>query len=528
MANKVFIYGLDGATFKIIDPLIKDGHLPNIKRMIDNGARGVLRSTFPPVSGPAWTSFLTGKNPEKHGIFDFVKIDDQGERTPTTSLDNKSRTIFDILTHYDKRTIAINVPMTYPPKKLNGILVSGYPTPKGANYTYPEEFKVYLENKKYLIDFFHINSSDTMKCIQATLEAEKKRGEIVSDLARDEEWDVFICVFTGTDSICHLAWENKEFIHKMYKSIDVSIGRINRQLGKDVHKIIISDHGFVTMDYDLFLNRWLELNGYLCYEKKMKFGSKKPIRTTIKKLLKLLKLNPQKIKAFLPNRARRFMRGKGIERNFPINWEKTSAYVGSANFWGINVNLKGREKNGIIERHSSSHETIKNEISNALRKLVNPDTGELIFDKVISSEEFYQGPFVKDVPDIVLVPNGNYFNERNTQGNDFVSKLSGEKGFHDMEGILIAEGESIASGQTVSGATLVDLAPTILHITDTPIPDDIDGGILEGMFRKGSVLANRESKSVKSLEIDASNSTQSVTKDAEEEIKEKLKGLGYM
>jgi predicted AlkP superfamily phosphohydrolase/phosphomutase len=524
MDNKVMIYGLDGATFKIINPLIEAGHLPNIKSMMDNGVRGVLRSTVPPITGPAWTSFLTGKKPERHGIFDFLKLNERGEQVPATSLDNRSLTLFDILTHYKKRTIAINIPMTYPPQKLNGILVCGYPTPKNSNYTYPEDFKCYLESKDYLIDCFHIaDSSDIIKRIEAVFRAEKKRGEVVSNLVKDEQWDVFMCVFGGPDGICHWAWEDKERIYDMYKLVDHIIGDLNQQLDESVYKIIMSDHGFVNMDFELFLNKWLEMEGYLHYVKKSKISSRMPVEARIRKLLSFLKIDSRKLRSLVPTKVQSLFPGECW-----IDWKKTTAYTVSHNFWGININLKGREKEGIVDKQSNEYRTIKEDIADKLGKLINSYTDQPVFNKVSSPEQFYKGPFVENAPDIVMVPDGNYFNGKDTQGDDFIVELSGEKGFHDMDGILILEGQSVASGETITSAAIVDLAPTILHIVDVPIPEDMDGKVQKDIFDQNSALYNREIQFVQPVKIKSSRGIDLPTRDAEQQIEEKLKSLGYM
>ena len=128
--RKVICIGLDGATFDLIRPWLSKGKLPNIGRIIKDGVWGELESVIPPVSAPAWTSFMTGKNPGKHGIFGFKK-EKQGtyEELFVNRKLIKSETLWKCLSDVGKKVIVINVPLTYPPEEINGYLMSGMDTP---------------------------------------------------------------------------------------------------------------------------------------------------------------------------------------------------------------------------------------------------------------------------------------------------------------------------------------------------------------------------------------------------------------
>src|ERR1700751_4183666 len=129
-AKKVFIVSLDGATFDVINPLIAQGYMPNLGQLVSTSVSVDLESVVPPVTAPAWTSFMTGKHPNKHGIFDFARFDQSEYRWKINNATNiQSKTIWRILSEKGKRVVVLNLPYTYPPQEINGVCVSGWDAP---------------------------------------------------------------------------------------------------------------------------------------------------------------------------------------------------------------------------------------------------------------------------------------------------------------------------------------------------------------------------------------------------------------
>ena len=141
--GRVFVLGLDGATLDIMEPMIEAGELPTFREIMKGGCYGRLRSVVPPLSPPAWVSFSTGRLPGSHGILGFTKMLPRSYQMKlVTGQDNRSRTLWDVVGGTGKRVIVLNVPMTYPPKPVNGLLVSGLDTPDlHSDFTYPAELK---------------------------------------------------------------------------------------------------------------------------------------------------------------------------------------------------------------------------------------------------------------------------------------------------------------------------------------------------------------------------------------------------
>ena len=143
VARRVLIIGLDGATFDVLGPMIERGRMPNLAAIIREGASGVLNSTQPPITPAAWTTFMTGKGPGRHGIVDFERYDVRTNRlTFNSTMEIREKTFWDILSEKGFRVGSINLPMTYPPKRVNGFMISGFDAPSmEAEFTYPRDLK---------------------------------------------------------------------------------------------------------------------------------------------------------------------------------------------------------------------------------------------------------------------------------------------------------------------------------------------------------------------------------------------------
>ena len=140
--GKIIVIGLDGATFDLIKPWAEAGYLPTLNRILQSGAHGVMRSTIPPMTAPAWTTFATGSNPGQHRLYDWIAREpDSYKFTPVTALDGKAPMIYTLLSEYGRSVVALNIPMTYPPVPVNGVIVSGMPTPS-------TKVNIYLPGKR--------------------------------------------------------------------------------------------------------------------------------------------------------------------------------------------------------------------------------------------------------------------------------------------------------------------------------------------------------------------------------------------
>lgn len=499
--KKVVVIGLDGATFDLIKPWVDEGRLSNIGNLMKKGVSGYLKSVIPVLSAPAWVSFMTGKNPGKHGIFDFVVYSDSSylsEEQPliVSSHSFKDKTLWEILSLYGKRVGVVNVPITYPPKEVNGFLISDFMTPPSAKvFTYPKELRQEIPDYRIDLDFVtdwlfkDENATQKVKkseMIQEQYDVTEKRASAVLKLMDKWENDFFIVVFKGTDNMQHYFWDEKDILLEYYQKLDKIVGEILERCGKETNVFIMSDHGFgPEATKTFFINTWLEQQGLL----KMKGESKNRLfrklffaAARMDKIIKFSKVLPQKS----VNQVVKASKSQ-------IDWHNTKAYGEDKGMRGIRINLNGREPLGIVEK--GEYEQLREEIINKLKALKDPETGENIIRQVYKKEELYSGRFMDKISDIVLLVNHKYIISPGISDEllkPFKSIRSGNHANGYINGILIANGPDIKGSEHVNGAELIDITPTILHIMGVPVPKDMDGKVLEETFKEDSEFTKRE------------------------------------
>jgi len=487
MENKrLILIGLDGATWDLLDKWIRHGELPNWKKLRSEGSYGMLESTIPHVTPPAWTSITTGKNPGKHGIFDFTgveKSDNEWNFNLYTSKSKKPEEIWDYLV--DKKSIIVNVPLTYPPRKIDGIMITGMYTPsKNSEFVYPGELKktVLKQFPNYEVEL-------------RWSEYEGKKNKFLNDLYRMTEeriklfwhfyrleWDFFFFVFVGTDRIQHILWEEDELL-EYYKYLDEFLGEVIKHVSdNNIDLFLVSDHGFTKIKKIIHINSFLYQQGYLKPNANLSDKSLlKKVGLTKEKLnVILLKYKLVNLYNTLPSKVLHVIRKTVPGYSNPIydfdleNSEAVMAGTGSIY---------------IIKDRTS----VKEEIIRKLENLKDPDTGENVIEKVFRKEEIYSGPLLEKAPDLLVLPKKGY--SLVSSGLDKIfEKPTFKKADHALDGIFLAYGPEIKAGVKIHNAKVYDIAPTILHMFGLWIPDDIDGRVLKEIFKEDSEPAKREIK----------------------------------
>lgn len=552
--KKVIVIGLDGADFDSLNGWISEGHLPNIKRIKETGSHGNLKSLFPASTGPVWTSFFTGKNPGKHGLFDFMQREtDSYNRIPADSSFIKSERIWDILTISNKKSIVVNVPMTYPAQELNGIMVTGIMTPRQSeNYTYPKEFKNELEDIVKDYTFFPeepFSKSNIDKYYNCLLESLKKRAKVIKYLLKNKEFDLFIGVFGVTDFIQHgllftmdeshplydekFSRQHRVKILEIYKKVDEVIGEILELKDDDTYLMLMSDHGFGLVHYFFNVNNFLVKNGFIKFKKNLISQIKLlmfKLGFTVRNIYVLL----QKIKlASLRHKVGGGQyRGvykilKKIFLSFnDIDWPRTKAYSFST-YGQIYINLKGREKQGaVLEK---DYEKTVGEIKQRLGRLKDPaNPGQAFIKEIYRKEDLYKGEQLEGAADIIMRPRSlktEPFAAFDFGSNKIFEKAFGTSGTHRGCGaIFYVLGPGIKNDHLIEGVRIIDLAPTILSLLGVPIPDDIDGKVLEEACQdKSGFSFIKEKKFSKPKESGLGKEVKT-----EEEVMDRLKSLGYI
>ncbi len=557
--KKVFVIGIDGGTFEIIKSYLNK--LPNFSKIIKEGANGFLKSTIPPLSPAAWTSIVTGTNPGKHGIFDFFAESSNGYELKLSYLKKRnSKAIWHSLNEYGKKTVIVNFPFTYPPEKVNGLMISGLGSPgMKSQFTYPVSLKPELianiQDYRIDVDVEEFYSNQVLNFVNDIYNITEARKRAVLYLMEKKEWDFFMVVFVGSDRLQHFLWDTNltikttkgklkyNAIVRYYQLIDAILGEILQKLDENTIVMIVSDHGFKQVKRDFYINNWLKKIELLDLKNRKSLATwliKCGITTesTNTALMKYAHSKVYKIlNKLIPKRLVSFFALSLSNIRKYCDWQKTKAFSYSLTGQSIRVNLKGREKNGIVE--PEEYDDLRDFIASEISKLTDPETGARIVSRIYNREEIYNGPYTKDAPDLLFQLNDGYAMFGGF-GNDIFSTMKDRtknskgnsdghiwKAAHDVNGIFMAFGKDIRPIQME--ANVLDIAPTILHIMDVPIPHMMDGIVLRKIFDTNSDIYNRVDKidqTDKNKEID--EELEILTKEEELEIMERLKGLGYM
>jgi predicted AlkP superfamily phosphohydrolase/phosphomutase len=550
--EKVVVLGLDGASPDIIDSLIQEGRLPSFKALRDGGVSGRLRTTVPPITGSAWSSFMTGKNPGKHGIFDFTyRKDGAYELAPISAHMRDGKAFWSIAGESDKKVCIFNVPVTYPPEAVNGVMVSGMLTPSSReDYTHPLSVASELDGVtgKYQI---HITESYSKRregrFLKHLYEVTSKRKKAMNYLLERDEWDIFVAVFQGIDVLQHELWhtyDRKHFRHgqheeqytdeipRFYEFMDGVLGELMEWCDKQGSVLIVmSDHGAGPLKKLLYVNNFLMKKGFL--------KLKRNTMTRFKHFLFRLGIAPMTFYHILLlvglgrlKHKTRFGQGSSWLKQFflsfeDVDWNSTKAYAIGSTAGQVYVNLRGREPGGIIEA-GKEYEGIREDIIAELRALVDRETGEIIIEDIYKKEELYSGPHSVIAPDIVFLPKGLEivaFGEYEFASHRMLDYSHGLSGSHRMDGVLMMKGVGLRKGFTIMNANIMDIAPTVLYLLGLSITKDMDGVVL-----KDAILDEVLEQNPIQFVDDATRSVRAggtYTKSEEEELKAHLKSLGY-
>lgn len=556
MNKKVLVIGLDGAPPELLFKWAQEGKLPNISKFMSEGSWGDLKSTYPPESATAWTTFLTGTNPGKHGIYHFIKrVKDSYDYDFFVLNDCGAIPIWKILNKNGKKVGIMQVPLTFPPEDVDGFMVSGLGTPGNeSDFTRPKNLKKTLLDLGFLVN----NNTDMYKdgnedaYLADLYYTEQKKVDATKFLLKKYEWDFFSVVFMGLDQMHHYFWKYlddkhpahdpvislkyKDEILRYYQKMDGWVGDILSDVDINVTVFIMSDHGGGPLYKDINLNYWLRTIGLQDIKRtgKQKFRS-----ILINSGFTLARLESLLTQLKLLNLARKFVPTKIKKGLLPrgdalseIDWSKTKAFsFGTLGL--IYLNVKGRDPEGIVSP-GEEYENLRTFLIEELQKLRDPDDGKLIVEKAYRKEEIYHGQNLVNAPDIYVATNTIY-REYMRYTNKLVNPLNNAKnierrlrvsGQHTQNGIIIVRGENIKKNQHIEGAEIVDLASNILYCMGVPVSTDMDGKILTQMVDE-DYLKNHEVQ-YKDYKYFESSSESVYSEEDEIKIKEKLKSLGYI
>lgn len=359
--KRVVLIGLDGTPYTLLRRFIEDGTMPNLARIVPSGTLLQMDTAIPDISSVAWTSFMTGSNPGRHGVYGFLDLQPGTYRIyfPNSKHVNGD-TLWDVASRNGRRSIVINVPSTYPAKPLNGILVSGFVAIDLQKATYPPELVPKLKELDYRID---VDARKAQQSLDALLEdilkTLERRVETLLHLFDKEKWDLFIGVITSTDRLQHFFWDAIEDSNHTYHSafrdyyrrVDSFLGQVAERL-RDESFVMMSDHGFTGIKQQVYLNRWLVDHQFL----KLKDGA----------------------------------------RSVEDIADGTLAFALDPG--RIYVNQRGKYPGGVVEK--TDVRRILDEIKQGLSEI--SDGNEQVVRRVFERDELFRGPKIDSAPDLCV------------------------------------------------------------------------------------------------------------------------------
>ncbi len=280
--KRTLVIGLDGVPHSLLTRFVEDGTVPNMAKLASAGHLAKMKVTLPEISAVSWPSFMTGTNPGTHGIFGFVdpKPGSYDIRFPSFR-DLKAPTIWDRLGQKKKQSVIVNQPSTYPARETPVVLISGFVAISLKKAVWPMRVLGDLENMGYEVDIDTARArGDHAYLMESLDETLALRMKAVEHLWKNESWDYFQVVITGTDRIQHYVWDaledERHELHSAfidyYRKVDAFIGELvgrfaevsGRPEGEGL--FLLSDHGFCGIVQEVRVNRWLVENGFLSFE----------------------------------------------------------------------------------------------------------------------------------------------------------------------------------------------------------------------------------------------------------------------
>lgn len=528
--KQIVLFGLDGATYTVLDDLVRRGVMPYLGEFMAEGTRGTLLSNIPPLTPPAWSSIVTGRNPGHHGITGFFQY--ESPESPNIQIVSARQlcceTVWSMVCRHGLRAGSLNFVVHHPAPRIDGYVVPGW---------VPWRWMKRLSHPRDLLDKVTCKLPGfNLKELGMDFDQERKSvaGESIDDyqewidlhIRRDGQWfdllrhqmkndpcELVGVVFDGVDKIQHSFWPYldprlepahpnnyylavREACWQYFRQVDNFLRETVRLLSPEGTVLMVSDHGFTGSREILYVNTWLERQGYLTWK-----GEAEMVSSDSQEL------EPD------------------FYRLSAFDMCQTRAFALTASSNGIHIVVCGKKgEDGVPPE---DYERFRRELSDALlTQCLDPETGESIVSEVWTREQVFAGPKMDLAPDLTLtLRDHSFFSVR--RSTTILRKRPRIMGTHHPDGVFIARGPGIRQGETIGALQLVDIAPTILYNLGIPVPEDLEGRVLEPIFTPEHLRANVFGRSGPTVVDTAPVSDDESPRD-DSAILEKLKALGYI
>lgn len=512
------IIGLDGADWALLRGLFADGAMPTLKAFVEDGARATLESVLPTNSMSAWTSLMTGVNPGKHGVFDFVRRTKTPFRTfVTNSSAIRFPTIWETLTSNGLSSCVIDMPPLYPPFRINGVMLGGIAAMTAVRraYAWPAEAATQVERAvgEYLPDVPWVGKAGRQPELVADLIALlENRRRVTEVLLKDRPVDLFCSVLVAPDRAQHVFYQDLldhgpqyQLARTFYTALDEALARLLEHVdltATDV--IIVSDHGFRRF------SKTFDVNQYLLEAGLMRWRWKNP---PIAKVLRLAKMAMKPLSGRIDEmlqrphlRPRRHLLPESL------------AYSDVSD--SANVNLEGRESTGQVPQ--ARYDEVRDLVAAKLLEFQDPETGEKVVRRLIRREDYFHGQYASEAPDLILECHEGY--AYNSSLGRLLFRWTYCQGVHSLSGIIVGRGPHFRRNTEVPLVSILDVAPTVLSLLGVASPEGTDGRVAEELLAGPTVTTSGPPTPPPERRKEPST----YSEEEEALVRDRLRGLGYI
>lgn len=503
LSTDLLAVGVDALDPTLLERWARD--LPNLRETWTSGVGTRLESTLPAVTGVAWPTLMTGKNPAKTGVSGF-----ESDGRIVSRNDVQSRCLWELLDDAGREVCVVGVPLSYPPDDLeNGVVVAGIRTPPDADdWVSPRDLAAGLPEP--IFDTGHAPKADLLDAI-------RRRRSFSRSLLRRRDWDVFVTVFMEADRGGHSLLSptgsgeatGYDDLKEVYVALDEAYGEL-RRVSDARNVLVFSDHGFGRAPHRrVNMHRWLAERGHVDASTERPSVSRERVEGVLDRL-GLVSLLPAPIKRL----GRRILPSEASPPSAAGD-ERRAAYREESNGGGLQLPAGDPEQ---VEQLVAE-----------LRELTDPETGTDVFERVVDRDDVYDGPYLDQFPEILAFPSQHH-QPRPTIGSSLVEPIpesSQSVVVHRYHGVLLAAGDDIETSGADWTATyeLADVTPTALHLAEAPVPRDCDGRVRTDLFAPGGDAATWQ---VRTSTPSAERRVPDDAGDPDDQVREHLEDLGYL
>lgn len=523
--NKVIVIALDSADPVLVEKWMKAGRLPFLASMVEQGAFARVTSDARIFSDAPWLSFYTGVSAQAHGCYNFLEVDRtsqkifraNGRRCPYPPF-------WQVLKHTQTKVGNFDMSKTFPIEGLNGIQISGwgeeYPLieacslPKDIVGKISSRFGQYHHPREILNPRSQWRQVQSHKRLMAAVK--QKLAAVKFVMNKEQDWGLFMANFAEGHYANHLFqhlqdrqhWAYEPQLAKklenaqsdVYSAMDSALSDLLKDIPAETTVFFLSVHGCDTnYSANHLMPAVLERLGFQSNVDGQEHRDSSPLEKLSEQARNAI---PRALRDFIndwivPKSFHDEMHSKNFIRS--INWPDSRAYylpLGDFQAF-ININLRGRDLRGTVA--SEEYTSVCQQLIDDLKQLINLDTQKSAIQDIVPTGDFASGDYPDHLPDIVVKwaqdgPITRLFHPK-------FGEISGEsynlrKTQHTGNGFFIAKGQNINPNALLSQVREIDLTPTILTLLQAPIPDYMEGTILNELLSdrfKASVESNLES-----------------------------------